>query len=254
MARRPALHAFCLSLAMASCPAFGQSTPALERFGAGDYDMAAAIARAAGGADNFAFAARAANAAMMAAGRTEVESLDRAEADARSALAISPDHTEGRLQLAIAMALRARDLDPGEALRAGYAERTRQLAIAVLEKEPDNFYAHGFLSVWHVEVRRRAGPIAGALMGASLAQAREHYRAALKISPLDTGLHWQYGRALVALDARGWREEADRALARAEDGGGDGPLERIMADRAARLRSLLASDVRAAGRFALSTL
>ena len=40
----------------------------------------------------------------------------------------------------------------GEARKTGWGDEARDLAEAVLDDEPDNFYAHGFLSVWHVEV------------------------------------------------------------------------------------------------------
>ena len=93
--------------------------------------------------------------------------------------------------------------------------RLKDLAEAVLKDDPNNAYAHGFLAVWNIEVVRRGGSVGSAIMGASLKQARKHYSAATRTLPQDAATHWQFARAMAALNARKYRAEIDAALAKA---------------------------------------
>lgn len=165
--------------------------------------------------------------------------LDEAASKAREAIALDPKHVEARLQLAIALSLKARPLSNREAMRTGYGDEARELVEATLQDDPDNAYAHGFLAVWHLEVRRRGGAIGGSIMGASVNKARRHYHAAILSAPEDASIHWQYARALTALNAKRYREEIMISLDAALDCQSETLLEDVMQRRATTLRAEL---------------
>jgi len=226
-----------------------------NKFSRGDYMQAANEAEQAAGADDMAFAAR----ALLAHCMTGVEEPDagivaRAARDAEAALRIDPEHEEGRLQLAIALSLKSRVMGPLDAWSAGYGETGKKLARGVLKSDPGNFYAHGFLAVWNIEVERRGGSMGASIMGASIADAREHYAEAIRLAPSDIGVHWQYGRALAALDAKKYGDEAAEAMARALAAPAVDHVGQIMQERAGELAAALAGDRKAAQKLARQML
>ena len=210
-------------------------------FSEGRYAEAAKLAQAGASADGYAFAARSQLAeAMSTQERDPPEALVlAAEQFALMALSDDPYHVEARLQLAIALSLKARSLSPGAALQSGYGEQARALAESVLADDPTNFYAHGFLSVWHVEVVRRGGGFGASMLGASLKKARYHYTQARAIRDDDAATHWQYARALTALNPKRHRSVIDAALDRSIAATAQSELETLMQARAARLRQCL---------------
>lgn len=212
-------------------------------FSEGRYAEAAQLAQAGESADGYAFAARSQLAeAMSTHGRQPPQELVlAAEHFALRALSVDPDHVEARLQLAIALSLKARPLSPGAALRSGYGEKARVLAESVLRDDPDSFYAHGFLAVWHVEVVRRGGPIGASMLGASLKTARHHYTQARVIRDDDAATHWQYARGLAALNPKKHRSVIDAALKRSIAATARTELEALMQVRATLLRDCLSA-------------
>lgn len=227
------LFAFAL---LAAAPAFADIEAAAEAFRAGRYDAAFEQAAGEPGADSHAFRARALLAkAMCGEGEPSRTLIDKALAEANAALKAQPGHGEGRLQKAIALSLIIRPMGLSEARKTGYGEESKALAEAVLAEDPANFYAHGFLAVWHVEVERRGGMIGAAMMGASLKAARRHYEEAIRLSPEDIGLRWQWARALAALDAKKHLAEIRQALEAAVNTDPASDLDRVMQVRAARL-------------------
>jgi hypothetical protein len=249
--------AWIVAAALLAPPALGHPTSSelAARFTRGEYMEAAREAEAAAGADDLAFAARALLALCMT-GTKEPDAaiVDRASRDAEAALRIDPRHEEGRLQLAIALSLKSRAMDVLDAWSKGYGEKGRKLATDVLKADPANFYAHGFLAVWNIEVRRRGGRVGASVMGASVGAARQHYDRAASLAADDVGIHWQYGRALAALDAAKYGEEAAEALARAGAATAGDHVEKIMQARAAKLAEALKGDRAAAQKLARSML
>lgn len=246
-----------LLAALSGAQAFAHPTsPELAaRFARGDYLEAARQAEAAAGADDLAFAARALLAhAMTGASDPDADVVDRAAKDAEAALKIDPAHEEGQLQLAIALSLKSRAMDVLDAWGKGYGDKGKKLALAVLEADPDNYYAKGFLAVWNVEVRRRGGSVGASIMGASVKSARQYYADAIKLAPDDVGIHWQYGRALVALDAKQYGEEATKALVQAVAASASDHVEMVMQERAAKLAEALKTDRKAAQKLARTML
>lgn len=247
-----------LLLAVALPPVASAKPTGLELsawFVRGDYIEAASAAEAEANPDMLAFAARSLLAEVMTAGGTPDQQLvDRAMRDAEAALRLDGRHEEARLQLAIALSLKGRDMPLLDAWKAGYGQRAQTLANSVLLDDPDNYYAHGLLSVWHVEVRRRGGSMGAAMMGANLDKGREHYRRAAELAPDDVGVHWSYARALAALDAKGRRAEVGEALDAAARASADSHVETVMKARAAALAEALTHDEEAAGRLARELL
>ncbi|WP_084398256.1 tetratricopeptide repeat protein [Henriciella aquimarina] len=213
-------------------------------FNAGRFLDAARIAEAEGGADNLAYAARSFLAEAVASGAPAPLQLDRAEALARRALEADPEHIEARLQLAIALSLKSRAMSTGEALESGYGRTACDLVQSVLEDDPDNVYAHGFLAIWNIEVIRRGGGLGAAFMGASMGQARRHYRAATQTGEADLSIDWQFARALASLNARKYRDEIEASLARAAAAHPDTALAEMMQSRALSFRQYVTSHSR----------
>lgn len=231
---------------LCTLPAIADQTPLEASFTSGQYTEAAALGETQADADGLAFAARSLLAeAMSAADHIPPQDVVvRAENIARRAVALDATHIEGRLQLAIALSLRAHPLSTRQAMRAGFGDEAKALAEAVLADDPTNSYANGFLAVWHVEVVRRGGAVGSAIMGASIKQARELYALAAKANPDDASLHWSYARALTALNARKYRSEIDTALTRAITANTDSELERVMQMRAKVLQTALVNEKR----------
>ena len=248
MRNPPGARLFIAAVMLAAGQASAQSSPELaEMYARGNYMAVASASETAASADDLAFAAR----ALLAHCFTGTEDpdpaiVDRASNDAEAALKIDPVHNEGRLQLAIALALKSRAMDAMDAWNKGYGEKGRKLATDVLKSDPDNYYAHGFLAVWNVEVRRRGGSLGAAFMGASIKEARQHYEKATRLAPDNVGIHWAYARALIALDAKAYSEEANKALSRAMSASAGDHVEQVMQERAKTLAETLKTDRKAA--------
>lgn len=248
--------AFSLSGGLAGRGFAEPTDPTLvQQFAEGEYLAAARSAEAGGTADDLAFAARSLLAMCMTGPSTiDADLLDRAYQNAAKAVSLDRSHIEGRLQLAIAASLQTRSMGLMEANSSGLGKLGKLLVEGVLEDDPDNYYAHGFAAVWNIEVRRRAGAFGAMMVGASMDDAREHYAKAARLAPDDVGVHWQYGRALVALDARRYRDAAEAALTAAVTAKADDHVEEVMQARAQKLLEVLRADRRAAERMALAVL
>lgn len=236
-----------ISLLMIASPAaFAEEDAHLIAFSEGRYQDAADLVETSGTPDSYAFAARSQLAEAMSAPNyvPPYTRLDMAETLARKALAIDPAHIEARLQLAIALSLKARPMTTRQAMRTGYGEASKDLVLSVIEDDPDNPYAHGFLAVWNLEVRRRGGSIGASMLGASVKKARRHYQSAIAASPGDASIHWQYARALAALNAKKYRREIEESLQAALSCDADTTLEHVMQDRARILQVTLQTESR----------
>ncbi|MGB3626599.1 MAG: hypothetical protein WA989_12265 [Henriciella sp.] len=236
-----------VAASIAACLMLGQPASAdraEEAFVAGDFLEAAQIAEAEGGAANYARAARCLLADIVVSGALNEGRLKTAETLARQSLDLDPQHPEARLQLAIALSLLSRDMSVREALDSGNASTARDLVESVIEDEPGNVYAHGFLAVWHVEVVRRGGSLGSAFMKASMADAFAHYRAAIATGESDASLHWQFARALAAHDAQKYAAEISILLERAATDRSPTALSDRMQARAAAFGDYIESHTR----------
>lgn len=239
---------FIALMILASPVALADEEAHVIAFSEGRYGDAASVIESSSTPDSLAFAARSRLAEAMSSPDfvPPTALINEAELLARTALESTPDHIEARLQLAIALSLKTRPMTNRQTMRSGYGEEAKRLVESVLADDPNNTYAHGFLSVWHVEVRRRGGAIGASMLGASVKKARRHYQDAISIAPDDASVHWQYARALTALNAKKFRAEIDRALESAVSCDTDSSLELVMQDRAQILRTSLQTEKRSA--------
>ena len=229
---------------MATPAAMAEDNSYQIAFTEGRYEDAATLAQAEPTPDRLAFTARSTLAQAISAPDYDppIELLEHAESLARLALEQDPAHLEARLQLSIALSLKSRTLSNREVRRAGYGDESKALVESVLRDDPDNIYAHGFFAVWHLEVRRRGGAIGASIMGASVKKSRRHYHSAIALAPNDASLHWQYARALAALNAKKYRAEIEAALLSARACSVETSLEQLMQQRAALLLSALSTN------------
>ena len=230
-------------LALAARPALADMASANAAFRSGQYDLVLRETAREFTADAQALRARTLLAQVMcSAAEPARPSLEAALAAAEAALRLEPGHDEARLQKAIALSLMTRAMSLSEANESGYGQTAKALAEAVLEDDPANHYALGFLAVWNVEVHRRGGSIGAAIVGASLKAARANYAEAVRLAPEDAGLRWQWARALAAFDAKKYRKEIEAELQAALAIDPATELDRVMQGKAQALLDVLASS------------
>lgn len=183
-------------------------------FETGRYQEAFELAEASSAtADRYAFQARSVLAhCIYQGGDPAPERLKQAEELARKALAADPDHVEGRLQLAIALSMQTRNMSLREIDRTGYGTASRDLAEEILQEDPRNAWANGFMSVWHIEARRVAGAFLAGMVGASLKKSEAFFEAAMAADPANLTLKWQYVRALMAFNPKRYEDEIMQGL------------------------------------------
>lgn len=212
-------------------------------FDQGHYDRAADLCEEVASADAYGVGAQALLAALIVANsESDPDTLNRVDRLVDRALEIEPQHDAARLQKAVSLSMRTRGMSRLDVWNSGYAQTARELAQSVLDDDPDNMYADGFLSIWNIEAVRIGGRFGASFVGASLKAGHQHYKQAVRLNPDDVGLHWQYARALTLLDARKYRVEIDAALDRAIAADKGNMLEEVLFQRAVRLRWALATE------------
>lgn len=218
-------------------PATADVNVALRAFETGEYAQALAELVADEGADVAALRARIMLADAMTIDAYEPPAwlISDAETAAEQALAIDPNNVEGRLQKAIALSLQARAMTLKAARKSGHVEQAKALVEGVLRDDPTNKYAHGYLSVWNLEVLRRGGRLGGMIMGASRKEAQAHYQRAVAVDSDDASVHWQYARALAALNLNRYEDDVRAALTAALASTCETQLEQVMQTRAEAL-------------------
>jgi len=212
---------FFVLMALGMTPAaLAQSNEAQAAYEVGEYDRALLLALEEDTEDSLAFAARVVLAEGIGDEPIDMSNvrLDHAQQLAERAMSLDLRHDEARLQQAIVLSLRARAMGTRPAYRVRLGRRARALGEAVAEESPDNVYAHGFLAVWHVEVIRRGGRIGALVLRASMAEARMHYAKATELAPSAAALHWQWARALSAMNPSKYANDIDAALVRVSGG------------------------------------
>lgn len=235
--------------AVVACTLMAVTAHADERarhaYAAGNFMAAAALAE--GGADG----SLAARALLAEAVTSETGAIDpliaRAETNARAALART-DSVDARLQLALALGLKARRAPLGEALRQGYAREGRALIDAALARAPSNAWAHALRGAWHLEIVRRGGRAGAALYGARIETGVASFERARALAPDDAAIAYQYAVALLERD-----DSADRAsVAALLDAAGQcaarDAFETAITREARRVGTVLAAEGPAAAR------
>lgn len=219
---------------------------ALQDYDAGRFLSAAATARQSGTSEGLAFAARAelAHADFRASKAARAGIIARAEEDARAAIALAPEASEPRLQLAIALGFKGR-LD-GQMLAhvEGYADEARAHLDIVLAREPDNPWAHALLGGWHLEIVGLGGFLGRALYGAEIEAGIASYERALTLRPGDPVISYQWALQLASLEEDRYSAQAIDILSRASGHTSSSFLDERTRARIAELDTALRGDDR----------
>lgn len=201
--RLAAALALALVLAVPAVAADDALARAEALYRDGKFEDAAAAAAVLGSADGLALAARVTNvrAIYLSGGEARRALLADAERFARAALAADPGHLEATLQLVISLGEEARTMDAFQAFVAGIADESGRLLGGLAPAADTNPYYHAVAGAWHGELVRRGGAfLAGALYGADLDQAHEHFERALALAPGSALIQTEYAKLLLGLD------------------------------------------------------
>lgn len=224
---------------LASPSLWAQSDEAVSHFNSGRYQQAISAARHDSSADARAFVARSLLAICITGEREpDKDIIEQAIIAAQAALDADAGHVEGHIQLAIALSLKARPMAPMRALRSGLGEKGRDLAYQALSLDPEEAWAHAFLSAWHIEVVSRGGSIGAGMLGASHKKGRQHYKAAA-IAKDEPIIHWQYVRAIIATAPKQNRRELERLWPKLIDRPFSDPINKTAETRAIELKLLI---------------
>lgn len=213
--RKATPAALCLAAALAFAAPSRADPPgaAIQLYVAGDFLAAASAAEAQPSSSSKAFAARALMAACMTSDRSQTEGLlNRAESAARQAMQLDPNSVEGRLEMALAFGVRARQASIAEAIAHNYAPRGHRLILEALAREPNNPWGHELLGAWHLEVLRRGGSAGAAAYGARLATGIAEFDRARALAPDDPMIALHYAVALIELDPQHYAGQVRRLL------------------------------------------
>ncbi len=179
-------------------------------FAEGDFPRAADEARSTQTAEGYAFAARAGlvHADLIAERSDRLQFIERAEEDARAAIAAAPDLAEGHLQLAVALGFKSRLEGSLTAHAEGYADEARAHLEYVAAREPDNPWMHALLGGWHLEISDAGGFLGRSIYGAEVEAGLLAYDQALALMPDDIVIIYQCALQLAALGDEEFRIKA----------------------------------------------
>lgn len=229
----------------ASAPTFAAAEHAFTQ---GDWRRAAGIAEALGTAPGDALAARALLAGIgpNPDSRIALDDLARAEALARAAVAFDPELADAHLQLVVALGLKSRIHGDLAALIGGFAAEARTHIDAALDVAPDDPWAHALDGLWHLELVARGGALARASYGASIEDGLSAFARARRLSDGAPAIVTAYAIAILAVDRRRFRDDAQAALGAALAARPATALDRLAQARAEPLAAALERNDEAA--------
>jgi tetratricopeptide (TPR) repeat protein len=142
--------------------------------------------------------------------------LDAAIERGERAVESLPDYANAHYMLSLALGRYSQRISIVQALANGIATRVRTHLDATLKLEPRHAEAHVALGLYHAEIVAKIGSLlAGLTYQASREAAIEHFRHAIKLTPGSPIAQIEYANALLLLDAKTHREQADELYARA---------------------------------------
>lgn len=253
IARMKILTALALLLITASAEA--DMEQARQAFAGGRWQEAAREAQLAGGAEGYAYAARALVAQLMLEpDLPDRRDLTRRAVDlAEAAYREDSESAEARLRLAISLGYQGRYTSTMRALFTRLPQRGRSLLESIVMENPRNVWALGTLGAWNLEVARRGGTRGMEMLGASVEAGTGFYSQAIALDPDNPGLRYFLALGLIALDdadrnAMAWQQLEIALELEAHDAFEDG----LMAEAAQLLA--LRSDRHAATAWAVGRM
>ena len=217
-----------------------QAASPLDLYEQGKYNAAIASGIAQNDSVGFAIAARAEMAAEAMRAAPCIDCIQRAQDDARKAIAADPKNPDGHVFLAVALGREGRLLSAFTTVRRGYPAKAKEELDAALAADPNNAFAWAALGGWNIEIVRAGGARLGHMMyGASLADGFTDFDKAFAEAPDNVGLRYQYALTLSAYDVDTYRKAVEDALTRAQNGKANGAYESFVQTRAKELLAAL---------------
>jgi hypothetical protein len=232
------MKAALLALALAGAPADSGALFAL--YAQGHYPEAMRRGEDSRTAEGLAIAARAALADAMTRPEPCPSCLERAEADARHAIALDGRLADGHVWLATSLGYEARLQGVMRASWSNSPAQAKDQLDAALTLDPNNPYALAALGGWHIEVVRVGGAfLAGKVYDASLDKGMALFDRAGRAAPHNVAVHYQIALSLAGLDASHYRARVESELEAAIQGPPQTAYEKVVAGRAQELLNLM---------------
>ncbi|HXL70962.1 MAG TPA: hypothetical protein VN935_06945 [Rhizomicrobium sp.] len=232
------MKAALLALALAATPADSSALFAL--YAQGHYQDAMRRGEDSHTAEGLAIAARAALADAMTRPEPCLTCLERAEEDARRAIALDARLADGHVWLATSLGYEARIQGVMRASWSNSPAQAKEQLDAALAADPANPYALAALGGWHAELVRVGGAfLAGKVYDASLEKSLALFDRAGRIAPHNVAVHYQIALSLAGVDAAGYRARIENELNAAIQGPPQTAYEKFVAARAQELLNLM---------------
>jgi hypothetical protein len=187
--------------------------------------------------DNLAFAARSllASALLSQTSRSRTADIAQARQFAEAALITDPRHIEGRLQLATALGLQAREGSPARAFAAGLPQRIKRLLVGVSRDAPSQAWTYALLGGWNLEGLRIGGAAARAMLGVDLVAGKTAFARAMRLDPDEAATPFYFAASLLALNPTINATEARALLVRGQATPNRDAFQNEVKSRAAQL-------------------
>ena len=173
-------------------------------------------------------------------GADDAEKLTRFEhaaSIAQSAVDALPGEANSHYRHAFALGRYSQGLSIAKALKAGIAGKVRASLDRTLELAPKHAEAHTAMAVYHAEIIGKIGALIGGLTyGAKAAEADQHIKTALKLTPGSPVAHIEHGNVLMLLHGN---KQENAAAAAYETASKLKPLDAMEALDAAYARAQL---------------
>jgi hypothetical protein len=230
--------AFVLFVTTLATQAFAD--PAYDLWSQGKYEEAIKTGLAENNAGGLAVAARAAASDMTMHTSPCMECVKRTEEIARKALAADPKGALPTIYLAAALGYKGRIIGLMASQNQKLGEQSKQALDDALAAHPKDAQLIATLGGWHFEVVRVGGSmLARWTYGATMDKGLALYDQALRLSPNDILINYQYGLGLAAYDADEYHDKIEAAWKRAVAATPQNAYEEASKKRAAELLALL---------------
>ena len=165
--------------------------------------------------------------------------VERAEADARKAIAADPKAPLPRVFLAATLGYEARIIGTVQAKLKGYAGEAKDNLDAALKSDPNNPWALAAMGGWNIGVVNGGGSwLASMMYGATVKEGLSYYAKAMAADPVGIPIRFQYVLSLSAYDRDSYAKEIGAALKFAATGKPRTAYEEVMQGQARRLLEL----------------
>jgi hypothetical protein len=222
-----------------ACGAADAATP-VELYAQGNFEAAITAGRAQNTAEGLTTAARAELARAAMSDKPCLECVQRAQKDARAAIALDPSYPEAHVYLSGALGYEGRIIGKVEAQLRGYPGTAKQELDAALAADPKNAKAYAALGGWNIEIVRSGGSfLARTMFGAKLDDGLADFHKAFALAPEDPTMRYQYALVLSGFDPVTYRNDIDGALTKAQALKADTVYETFVQGRAKQLQATL---------------